>query len=310
MKGLLTLPHKIDCKGEVLGKTFYSKIDGIPIEIAFPRFNDFPKEDSGRMVGLDNPLLAPSFAEKWHRGDEKLKWGYLMSYPSVSASVELIALSVNCDKEQEEPIANRIYSKAYDWIRAFMNYCDVISKQYSHRDENLLNDDSSILFFDSKGGIGTFVGQTIYFCVYSDKYDLSSQQIEDALRFAESGKEFIIEYQLLHSAYNARRNCQNRHAIVDACSAIEQALNQYISQYAKGKGIKDTIFTGKYRTLGDKFKLVTQIDDIFPDVDVKQIVDLRNDVAHSRKCIISGEDTDKLIRSVEILLQHYCPEYY
>lgn len=309
MKGLFTLPYEIDCKGEVLGKTFYSTIDGIPIEISFPRFNNSSRDES--MFRIDDSLLAPAFAEKWCRGDEKLDWGYRISYSStMNAFVKLIALSVDCDREQKESIADRIYKEAYNWIRAFFDYCEIVSKQHSCRDGNLLNDDSSIVFFDSEGGIGTFIGQTIHLDIYTGKNALSIQQIDDALRFAEARKELIIEYQLLLSAYNARRNCQNRHAIVDACSAVEQALNQHIAEYAQGKNIKEAVFTGKYRTLGDKFKLVKQIDDNFPNVDVNQIVDLRNDVAHNRKTVISDEETDKLILSVELLLQYYCPQYY
>lgn len=310
MKGLLTLPHGMVCMSEVLGNSFHSKIDGIPIEISFPRFNSLPKDKSMRMFRTDNPLLAPAFAENWRRGDEKLHWGYPMSYSDMTASVELIALSVNCDIEQEESIANRIYEKMYRWIRAFVNYCDLVSKQNSHRDENLLNDNSEILFFNSEGGIGTFICQTMHVHIRSGEFDLSCQQIEDALRFAESDKEFTIEYQLLLSAYNARRNCQNRHAIIDACSAAEQALNQIIAKYAEERKIEVTILTSKYRTLGDKFKLVKQTNGHFPDIDTRQIVDLRNDVAHNRRSIISDEETDKLLCSVELLLQNYFPQYY
>ena len=62
--------------------------------------------------------------------------------------------------------------------------------------------------------------------------------------------------------------------------------------------------------LGDKFKLVKQIDPKFPNIDAEKIVDLRNDIAHSRKSVFTDNEAEAVIHSVEICLEHFTPELF
>lgn len=310
MKGLLTLPHDLLCRFEVLGKCFNASIGLIPVKIYFPRYQEKIDPAGRAQIGISNELIPPEIAKNWSRGNEPLEWGWPVTYPDKDASVRLIALTYECDKSQEEEIAQYLYNEWEPWIESFFSFCDLASKQHSNRDRNLLNHSSEMELLSKDGYIKREQTHTIH-CYFSSKDQmLTSSQIEGAIAFASSKKELKIEYQLLLSAYSSRRNCHNKHAIMDACAAVEICLNKVIQAFATTKDFDPNVLTQKYRTLGDKFKLIKTIDNHFPDVNEKQIVDLRNDVAHCRKITVSDEETDKLIDSVELCLAYCSPEYY
>ena len=151
---------------------------------------------------------------------------------------------------------------------------------------------------------------TLYAYLPAEETYASIKNIMDAIEFADSGKEMLLEYQMLLSAYEARRLNQNRRAILDACSAMEITLVKQITLYCQSIGLSPDILIDKYRYLGDRLKLIRKIDDGVPDENYKVLVtEPRNSVMHNKDIFPSDETTDNLILCVERLLEHFYVSY-
>lgn len=129
MKGLLTLPGQILCKKEVLGKRYDCIIAGIRVQLCFPQYPNIDPDNP--VIGMSNPLSPPIIAAKWHRGKEDLTWGEPYIYPDGNSRVNLLALSVECEKAQVNDYASRIYAAIDKWTNAFINSCAVCQYNYT-----------------------------------------------------------------------------------------------------------------------------------------------------------------------------------
>lgn len=307
MVGLLTLSHPIYCTKEVMGKIFSASIADIPCKIHFPRLPIIDENDP--VIGMQNPLLPPVIAANWRRGNAPLFWGDIRCYPFLGSSVELLALSFDDDNCEEK--AQLIYEEFYKWENAFVDYLTILKKQNIARDKN--NHSSARVEFLSSDNDAYAFTKKIYLHFLIDSYDLYAKEedITEAIVFIMSGKELCLEYQLLLSAYKARIRCLNRHAIIDACSAVEISLVNYINNKSNELGLNNKIFLDKYRSLGDRFTLVSLLGATIPvdDYGVK-IVKPRNDIAHCRSTAPSDETTDRLITCVEQCLAVFSENLY
>lgn len=311
MIGLLTFSKGIFCKKEALGRTYSGQIAGINVGISFPGSPDISNRNQADSVGMSNPLLPPSLGKNLKRGDEKVFWGYPLNYPSLSSFVKCALVEIDCQEHEYEVIAQKLYAAIGIWENAVTSYCQLCSKQNLYRDENNQNNTSNLELLSSKGYIQNRTPKTIFAHFYLEDTFISKEQLEQAISFATSGKELLLEYQLLLSAYKARKKLQNRQAIIDACSAAEICLVGRINDYCFEKGIDPEILLTKYKSLGDRFRLVAKLDSDFTSVDYNNmIVKPRNDIAHNRKVYPTNETTDKLISAVEQYLQHYHMSYY
>lgn len=306
MNGLLTLPQSIICNAEALGQCFTTTIGGKLVEIHFPHYNI----ERAPNIGISNPLHPPVIANTWKRGEEPLNWGYPVSYPQTDAVVSLFAFSITCPKSEEQETAQDIYCDIDRWTKAFIPYCILETKQGIHRSKITSNQEINLELLGSNGYISKSATTTICARLYEDREALTIKQIEDAMAFAASQQQLKIEYQMLLTSYFAKMNGQNNHAIMDACSAIEICLNNVIRQYAHTKGINLKILTSKYRTLGQKFKLLHWINEVPSTIRTSIITQIRNRVAHNDGTTISDGETDMLICEVEKCLAQYSPQYY
>ena len=128
---------------------------------------------------------------------------------------------------------------------------------------------------------------------------------------SQTNSELESNAVILLSAYKAQKDHKNRQAIIDACSAIEICLTNWIKNFANKKGFNFEILTDKYRSLGERFKLVSRLDPSFPSLDFNNIIiKPRNNVAHNRDIYTSNECTAKLIEMVENYLNYYHTVYY
>ena len=135
MTGLLTLSNQILCKKEVLGKTFECEIAGISIYLCFPIYPAV--DDANPIIGICNPLCPPEIGATWKRDGKPLSWGYPMKHPSGDSCVELLALSIECDKEQVDDYAKKIYDSINKWEHAFLDYLKLETKQGTERNKNI-----------------------------------------------------------------------------------------------------------------------------------------------------------------------------
>ena len=309
MDGLLTLSDPLFCKKEVLGQIFQTSIAGVDISIHFPQLPLF--DEKNPQIGISNPLIPPEIAKTWRRGEDLLEWGYPQSYPSGNSCVDLLAISVECDETNRIEKARALYLAIKAWEKSFSDYLRITTKQNAERDRNNLSQANCCLELLGTNSIPDLVTDTIYINVPSSNSFASREQINDAILFAGTGKELKIEYQMMLSAYESRRNCQNRQAIIDSCSALELCLENYITKRAKEIDINQKLLLDKFKSLGDRIDLVKQLDKSFPTEDQHSlIVKPRNDIAHNRETYPSDETTDTLIECVERCLQLFFTGYY
>lgn len=308
MTGLLTLSNTILCKKEVLGKTYECEIDGIKAQIHFPQYPVI--DESNPIIGISNPLLPPEIGASWKRGEEPLSWGYPMNYPEGNSCVELLALSIECKKENVNENASKLYETIQTWEYAFIDYLKLETKQGIDRDKNIRRNSCILELMEDKY-LPNNRPITLSLTIPTDDSFASETNIINAISFANSGKELMIEYQMLLSAYEARRTNQNRRAILDACAAMEITLLDQINQYCHSIGLSPEILTKKYRYLGERIDLLKKIGGSIPNSDYKAlVVDPRNAVMHNRDVYPSDETTEKLISCVEGFLNHFHDAYY
>lgn len=308
MTGLLTLSDHIMCKKEVLGKVYDCEIAGIKAHIHFPKYPVI--DETNPNIGISNPLLPPQIGERWKRGNEPLAWGYPMSYPAGNSCIELLALSIDCVEEKLNECAHKVYESVESWEHAFIDHIKLETKQGIERDKNIRRNSCYLELMAGKY-IPDNRGTTLFISIPNEDSFASEENILKALAFANSGKELLLEYQMLLSAYEARRLNQNRRAILDACAAMEITLVNQINQYCQSIGLSPEILTSKYRYLGERIELLRKFGVSIPNDDYKtQVIDPRNAVMHNKDVYPSDETTEKLISCVEGLLCHFHDAFY
>ena len=307
MKGLLTLSDNILCKKEVLGKYYKSTIAGLEVEIHFPQY---PAADEVSTSISNNFLLPPEIGTTWTRGDEYLRWGYPMNQPAGDSCVELLALSIECEKEEINGFADKLYKFIETWEHAFIDYLMLETKQNTERDKNISRKTCNLELLDEKY-IPCNRAINVYLTIPKKECFASEQNIINAVAFADSGKELSLEYQMLLSAYDARRTNQNRRAILDACAAMEITIVDQINQYCQSIGMLPEVLINKYRYLGERIELLKIIGISIPNEDYKTlVVDPRNSVMHNKNVFPTDNTIEKLINCVEVFLGHFHTAFY
>lgn len=309
--GLLSIPGGLFCKKDALGQEFSGTISGYKANIVFPSLADNSGKEIIDCVGISNQLLAPPKGAKLTLGGEKIFWGYPMMYPQMNSFVKYVIVELDCSELESSELAQKLYAAIDDWAISIKRFLQILTKQQCERKAEASNPGNNLQLLFDGNYIQNQHPQVLHAHFYADSRFASPEDIEQALDFASSGKELFLEYQMLLSAYNARKSGENRQAIIDACSAVEICLVNWITSYCNQKGFAPEVLTGKYKSLGDRFKLVKKLDENTPTFDFgNTIVKPRNDVAHNREAYPTNECTDKLIELVEKYLAHYHTSYY
>ena len=240
IKGLLEFSKSILCKEEVLGKSYKAKIADIDVTVYFPKM-PLPNPNNGMCI----PLLPPEKVEKIKRGNENIIWGSPIAGREPNSSHIGVHAYVNCvliefeDEENEtiQDISQRIYEDAVRWENAFVNYCELCTKQNYNRYEQKNYGMEILSLWSHNGAIQSKEMQTITIEETQVSKFSNEKQIQDAIEFASAKKELLIEYQMLLSAYKARQQNLNRQIIIDACAAAELVLINTIIEYSQIKQI-------------------------------------------------------------------------
>lgn len=307
IEGILTFSKGILCKREIIGKSFKATVSGINIELFFPTANENISKAEISEKGFPE-LLPPTIGKRWIRGDKSIYWGSIMQYPKLHILVEKVAVKISCEDGKEEETTEKVYSTITEWDYAFVCFIELVTKQVLFEEINIPKKQCQleILYYDNYRSAGT-----IYGIMHSDDSFASDDIIKQAINFANSGKELFLEYQMLLSAYKARKRKQYRQAILDGCSAMEICLNKYIKKFCAEKDMDPDILLRKYRFLGDKFKLVKQLDANFPNLEYESlIVTPRNNLMHNNMLYPDNNTVCSLLKSVEDFLSHYHTTYY
>lgn len=301
----------IPCKPEVLGQQYSTQIGGVSVELVFPGIPMEETEDGQQKVKRTYYLLPPDGKTFKIWGDE-IDWGSPRQYPRTNSFVRAVLISFDCEESIAEDSSQKVYSAIEKWEDALISYCQ-LSIKYSlgHGVRHHRNTHQSLKLFSPNGYTQPQMPTIIQGTIYSEDCYLSVGQMMEALAFAATGKELLLEYQMLLSAYEARSRGQNRQAIIDASSAAEICLVKKIKSFFQSKDVDPQLLLKKYRSLGDRFKLVTEIDSAFPISDwANTIVQPRNIVAHNNGDTPGDREVQALIKAVELCLSHYHTGYY
>ena len=311
MIGILTFSKGILCQKDALGTSYNAIIGGLNVNITFPHLNNDDKGDQLNRVGLLNPLLPPEKAKKYKRGDEYLLWGEPLSAPEFDSVVNMATIECECSENDSFETAQKIYANVGMWENAFYRYCFLCTKQYRAVKSSSEPQGSFLDILTNGKRIPN--NQPLKLTVHLHSHDdfASKETIINAMDFASSGKDLLLEYQMLLSAYNAIQADERRQAIIDGSSSVELCLIKAIEKYCDEKNMDPDILLKKYRSLGERFALVEKIDNTLPKYDYKNlIVKPRNAVSHAREAKPSSETVRKFINAVEEVLKHYHTTYY
>lgn len=314
LTGFLKFPQWLFCGQDVLGAELTTKIGDINVKIVFPKMSDKQSTNPCDLVGLSNPLIAPNGAEKWKDDGEPLRWGYpVINDSEVFSDISMIVLLYECNNENEIiDISKKIYGKIDIWRKSFLDYCYVSTAQRSYPIVQAIDNSDFQLY-----GTGYIPKEQLWvFSLDFRKKEnaLTLDRIKEACEFASSAKELYLEYQMLLSAYNAKSNNKNREVVIDACSALEIVLVKQIEKYCDSIHLLADILFDKYRSLGERLKLITTLYPLFP-YDYKhqlkpKITDLRNDIAHNKKVYPNSDETNELLSMVEKCMAFFFEGYY
>lgn len=307
MNGVIFLHRNLLCKTEVLGKVFFANIAGVNVKIHFPYIDDKGKSEDTKNNDFYS-LVPPIFAKSWRRNNKPIEWGRISKKAKEEAFVSCLACSVDCLPDEENRVAESLFEVFAEWEEKLLSYCVLAGMNVSKQNMNDRKISPPIVL-EGRYGILASAGAyftEIRFC--EDNEFLSIHQVEKAIKFASSDKEFFIEYQLLLAASESKKNGRNKYAIFDSCAAIEMCLDNVIDRVERNRGSNEQPL-GRHRYLKEKFEVVKSIDPSFPDIDCGRIVEMRNDIAHNRKRVFSDAETKEVIYLAEICLRHFLPEF-
>lgn len=307
VSGTLILSQGIYCQCEVLGMITKAMIAGINVNVYFPQYsskNSFTADEVG------NPLLAPDIVRDLGGSDNKRKWGYICSFPNKDVYISQLALSFECAEAQVNENAQILYGAIDKWETAFLRYC-ILSRGYFSCSEIKAVKNTFLELFGTSGYIPAVRTIKLSGFLVEHSSCMPPTLIEDAIAFASSGKDLLLEYQMMLAAYEAKAHGRNRQAIIDACSAIELCFVNKITAYCKAHNIPPDILLGKYRSLGERLALIKKIDKSFCTEGIKEnVIHARNNVAHNNNIFPSNEETVTLLKAVDSYLRTYYSDFY
>ncbi len=309
--GIVEFSNSIFCSADALGAVVDIEIGGQVGTLMFP---SLPAWGEGVEDPLHMPLLGPTPARSWKRGDKLISWGWPQSYPTGNASVELALIEFILANNIDER-AQQIYEGFKAWLELFEKYVALITKQGTynrvevHHDgkglELLIADDNGLKHVSDKRPHRMSV-------VMSDKDEsLHHHQLNEIAHYSSRLIEPKFEYKILLEAYHAQSELDHRKAIIEAANALEICLTSAIMEELNKQNIKfgDKLLQ-KYRMLGGRFELIKLLEIDIPDKNYEElIIRPRNNVVH-RGYYPSRQLSYKVVSEVEELLRIFSPSYY
>ena len=300
LMGVLFIEGGLYCKKGILDKSYNAVIGGFDVKVFFPKLC---KENKNK-VGSENPLLPPENADDFKSVD----WGSVLEYPSYNSIVERVLIEAEVNDIND---AKKLYDDALRWTQSIISFCELCTKRRLKLKSKIESDNTNLQLFYNNEYVSNDVHYKLSLRLANDDVFIDENQIIKSLEFSSSGKELLLEYQMLLSSYQSVIDEENRKAVLDACCAVEIVLTKLIRKYCLDKKIKKELLLSKYKTLGEKFFLLTKIDKKFPKVNfLDKIVTIRNNMIHLDNVFPNDDETKSLIENVETILYHYSKEFY
>jgi len=309
--GLVEFSNPIFCSADALGAVVDIEIGGQVGKLMFP---SLPAWDEREEDPLHMPLLGPTPARSWKRGDRLISWGWPQSYPMGNARVERALLEFILANNIDER-AQQIYEGFKAWLELFEKYIVLITKQGTYNRLEVHPDRTGLeLFIADDNGLKRISDKrpSLIRAIMPDKDEfLHYDQLTEIAHYSSRLIEPKFEYKILLEAYNAQRELDYRKSIIEAANALEICLTSAIKENLDKMNIKfgDKLLQ-KFRTLGGRFELITLLEIDIPDKNYEElIIKPRNDVVH-RGYYPSRQLSNQVVSEVEKLLRILSPSYY
>ena len=308
--GIVEFPSALFCSAEVLGQSFSISIGGHDGLLYMPVLPDITDGNISF-----KKLLGPSVAEEWKTGDKHLEWGSVNSDPEGNSHIDMALLEFYICDDNLNNVAQEIYDDIEEWLTLLERYIIILATQ------------------NINGGVSSNerYRQLRLYNIQDEKIQRIPRHDPIMLNVSLAGKDNIItlhhlmtatrlsseklplrsEYLMLLESYRARKNKDNRKAIIEAATALEICLTKKIKdEFDLQKIDFGERLLQKFRMLGGKFELARILGIPLPEKDyTKLILNPRNDVIHKND-FPEAKEANSFISEVEELLKLFSPCIY
>jgi len=301
IKGIHVFKVPLLVQKEALGLEVETKIIDVPVKLCFPK-------PSTNILTANSPipqLIPPSGAEKWEQDGKLIDWGQTFSSEGMSC-VNSMAVYVDCSLEKKDEYSQILYKSMEKWEKKLLDYLNLVCRRITRNNKGVYC--GLTLYSEHKLMPSNFVCN-LSFTIYENNDYISSEQLKKAIAFASSDKTLLPEHEMLLAAFEAKRNNQNRQVVLDACAALELTIIREIKELAVAQGLNpDDIIERQVRMLGKRFDKLKKMDPNCPVESIKDSVSsLRDDMMHGRIVYPTNEEVDRLLSTVEKIVDHYSP---
>ncbi len=288
--GIVKFSLPLFCSKDSLGQSVEICIAGNDSTLTLPSLPEWTENESDP---LHMPLVPPTEAKTWKRGEKLIFWGSPVSYPSGEAQVEKALLEFNLPSKHADEICQEIYHKFRSWINLFEQYVVLLTTQNTRSAIEGGDCSDRLELLEAKGGgfshISRKQSEPIVVTLSDTDESLHLEDLKEACRLASLQLAPRLEYAMLLEAYSARQNADYRKAIIEAATALEICLTGRIREEFETQGISfGEGLLKKFRMLGGSLELIRLLSIPLPDKDyVDLILNPRNKVIH--KAIFPGK---------------------
>lgn len=284
---IVDFPVPLTAAKEALGASYKVVLGGRAGTFQLP----YPaKIDRSRKLEsiLHVPLLPPTKAKKWKRGEELIFWGRPISYPDEVSHVHRALMMFPLDRKEPTTIGDDVYRSFETWITLFGDYVEIFTGQNltveggtgraSHRLELL----QWVGGGKSDRAHSDEVMEPHRINVSTGDVSLKRKQFHRICKLCSDLRKPRLEYRIMLEAYRAKRRGDNRKAIIESATAAEICLTRKIDGELKRKKIGfGNKLLDKFRMLGGRIELAHILDIGLPNRDYKtRLLEPRNAVSH------------------------------
>jgi hypothetical protein len=316
--GIIHFRYPIICQEDVLGHSFNTIINNVPVNITFPILQKKKDEPTS----IDDYILETPCPAYVKQGDPLDHWGKITYFsPSQSkfaADIYQIYMEARFDDDVDVNDKGKlIFDQINNWRAQFCKISYLVRKLYPFLFKSDIFEEQSkgtgLLLYDASTTKLNriqypIIGSPIKCVLVKTESALTRQQIELILSKIDLSKNIRTEYFLFINAQMELQRDNFRYAILEAATAFELCISSKIKSECEKLGDYDSLYQLQYGklTLGAKVRLLKSKPTQSPQ---QEIVDPRNDLFHNGNKNPTREECKSVLDYVEKYLLAYLPDY-
>lgn len=322
--GIIKFKYPIICQEDVMGHSFDTIINDVPVNITFPILQKKKDEPTS----IDDYILETPCPAYVKQGDPLDHWGKItcFSHNESKFAADIYQIYIEAYFDDDVDVHDKgklIFDGINNWRAQFCKISYLVRKLYPFLFKSDIFEEQSkgtgLLLYDASTTKLNriqypIIGSPIKCVLVKIESALTRQQIELILSKMDLSKKIRIEYEMFINAQMEWNQNNTRYAILEATTAFELCIsNILVGEYKKRgnrQGVQD-ITCGKL-TLGKKVdRLCSRSLKIKRPTKspYNEIVKPRNDLFHNGDTRISNEKCKSVLDSVEKYLLEYLPDY-